>query len=95
MESLVSRRRFDGREVVGDAIPKVAELFWELETDVLRPAVPLIGVFSLDEFCGGGLRGELTVAANNYTPDQRYSSRTLNKRRTSFSSSVMSIKPKG
>ncbi len=49
LESLVSRRRLLGRDEVGEEIPKAVELFCDMEMDVLRPAIPLIGVFSLEE----------------------------------------------
>lgn len=64
-ESLVSRRRLPGRDDVGDDTPKALELFCDVDIDVLRPPIPLTGVFSLEAFCGGGLRGELTVVKNN------------------------------
>lgn len=65
MESLVSRRRLPGRDDVGDETPKAVELFCDIDIDDFRPAIPLTGVFSLEAFCGGGLRGELTVVENN------------------------------
>ena len=76
MESLVSRRRLPGRDDVGDETPKADELFWDVDIDVLRPPIPLTGVFSLDAFCGGGLRGELTALENNWMPSQQCNEKT-------------------
>ncbi len=65
MESLVSRRRLPGRDDVGDETPKAVKIFCGVDIDDFRPAIPLTGVFSLEVFCGGGLRGELTEVENN------------------------------
>ncbi len=65
MESLVSRRRLPGRDDVGDETPKAVEILCGVDIDDFRPAIPLTGVFSLEVFCGGGLRGELTDVENN------------------------------
>ncbi len=95
IESLVSRRRLPGRDDVGDETPKAVELFCDVDIDDFRPAIPLTGVFSLEAFCGGGLRGELTVVENNSTRGQQASKRSIDQQHTSFSSSLMSTKPKG
>lgn len=71
IESFVSRRRLPGRDVVGDVSPNAAGLFCDADIDVFRPPMPLTGAFSLEAFCGGGLRGELTVVENNWLRSQK------------------------